>query len=196
MNNVKKKIFGLVIAISVIFCGSIMCADSAVKTAEEPLTETTISINEQETTTEPEMVTETTVSITEPVIVETTTIQQKPEDNLIYLEDEIELLALVTVAEAEGESEYGKRLVISTILNRVDAREFPNTIHGVIYQKNQFTSMWNGRINRCVVTDDVRQLVREEMISRTNYDVLYFTAGGYGQYGTPLFQVGNHYFCK
>lgn len=162
---------------------------------EEPSTTTTVSVTEQETTqidistTVPETTEETT-------IVEVTTIQKKVKDNLIYSEDEIELLALVTVAEAEGESEYGKRLVIDTILNRVDSKSFPNTIHGVIYQKNQFTSMWNGRINRCKVTDDIRQLVREEMESRTNSEVLFFTAGGYGKYGTPLFQEGNHYFCK
>lgn len=111
-------------------------------------------------------------------------------------EDEIELLALVTVAEAEGESEYGKRLVIDTILNRVDHDRYPDTIKGVIYQKGQFTSMSNGRAEKCKVTDEVRQLVREELESRTNSEILFFTAGGYGRYGTPLFQVGNHYFCK
>ena len=188
MNNVKK-IFRVLVMLSVIFCGTVVSAGNTIEPVEELVTETTVSITEQETTTEPAI-------IEEPVIIESTTIQQKPEDNLIYSEDEIELIALVTVAEAEGESEYGKRLVISTILNRVDSNGFPDTIHGVIYAKNQFTSMWNGRINRCKVTDDVRQLVREEMISRTNSDVLFFTAGEYGQYGIPLFQVGNHYFCK
>lgn len=116
----------------------------------------------------------------------------KPE----YSDEEIELLALVTMAEAEGESEEGKRLVIDTILNRVDHWYYPDTIEGVIYQRGQFTSMWNGRASRSHVTDEVRQLVREELESRTNTDVIYFTAGGYGKYGTPLFQVGNHYFAS
>lgn len=111
-------------------------------------------------------------------------------------EEDIRLIALVTMAEAEGESEYGKRLVIDTILNRMDHERFPDTASGVIYQKNQFSSMWNGRVDRCYVRDDICQLVREELQSRTNYDVVFFTAGGYGRYGTPMFSEGNHYFAS
>lgn len=111
-------------------------------------------------------------------------------------EEDIDLIALITMAEAEGESELGKRLVIDTILNRVDseARYFPDTIYDVVYQKNAFESVWNGRIDRCYVKSNVRQLVLEELENRTNYDVVYFTAGDYGEYGTPLFQEDNHYF--
>lgn len=116
--------------------------------------------------------------------------------NSLYSDSAIDLLALVTMAEAESESENGKRLVIDTILNRVDHSYYPDTIEGVVYQSGQFTSMWNGRVNRCYVRDDIRQLVIEEISSRTNNDVIYFTAGGYGKYGTPLFQVGNHYFAS
>ena len=110
--------------------------------------------------------------------------------------EDVELIALVTMAEAEGECEEGKRLVIDTILNRVDSKHFPNTIYDVIYQPNHFSSMWNGRIDRCKVREDICQLVKEELESRTNYDVIFFTAGYYSKYGVPLFQVENHYFSK
>ncbi len=110
--------------------------------------------------------------------------------------EDIELIALVTMAEAEGECEEGKRLVIDTILNRVDSKHFPNTIYDVVYQPKHFSSMWNGRIDRCKVREDICQLVREELESRTNYDVMFFTAGHYSKYGIPLFQVENHYFSK
>ena len=116
----------------------------------------------------------------------------KPE----YSKEDIELLALVTMAEAEGESEEGKRLVIDTVLNRVDHGRFPDTISDVIYQKGQFSSMWNGRSNRCYVSDDICKLVEEELESRTNSDVIFFHAGRYSDYGSPLFQVGNHYFSS
>ena len=115
--------------------------------------------------------------------------------SLDYTEEEIELLALLTMAEAEGECEEGKRLVISTVLNRVDHPYFPDTINDVIYQSGQFEAMWNGRVNRCVVTEEVRQLVIDEMISRTNSEVMYFNAIGYPSYGKKLFKVGNHYFA-
>ena len=116
--------------------------------------------------------------------------------NIELTDAEIDLLALVTMAEAEGESEEGQRLVIDTILNRVDHERFPDSVSGVIYQANQFTSMTNGRVDRCYVKDNIRQLVVEELRSRTNSDVVYFTAGAYGKYGTPLFSVGNHYFAS
>ena len=110
--------------------------------------------------------------------------------------EEIQLIALVTMAEAEGESEVGKRLVIDTILNRVDSGYFPDSVYEVIYQPNQFSSVWNGRIRRCYVSDDICRLVREEAENRLNNDCVFFTAGEYSRYGAPMFQVGNHYFSS
>ena len=134
-----------------------------------------------------------TIDIVEPIIEAEETVD---EPIISISNEDIELLALVTMAEAERESEEGKRMVIDTILNRVDSERFDNTISEVIYAPNQFTSMWNGRIDRCYVADDICQLVIEELTNRTNYDVLYFTAYQYGAYGTPMFQIGNHYFSK
>ena len=122
-------------------------------------------------------------------------IVEEPEAETLP-EDDIELLALVTMAEAEDEPEEGKRLVIDTILNRVDSEDFPNTVHDVVYQKAQFTSMWNGRVDRCEVREDICQLVREELAERTNSEAVYFRTGHYSKYGTPLFQVGGHYFSS
>lgn len=110
--------------------------------------------------------------------------------------EDIDLLALITMAEAEGESELGKRLVISTILNRVDSEYFPDTVEEVIYQTNAFSSMWNGRVNNCYVSDDIRQLVKEEVLNRTDNDVMFFHAGKYSNYGSPMFSEGNHYFSS
>ena len=134
-----------------------------------------------------------TINIVEPIIEAEETVD---EPIISVSNEDIELLALVTMAEAEGENEEGKRMVIDTILNRVDSERFDNTISEVIYAPNQFTSMRNGRVDRCYVADDICQLVIEELTNRTNYDVLYFTAYQYGAYGTPMFQIGNHYFSK
>ena len=110
--------------------------------------------------------------------------------------EEIELIALVTMAEAEGEPEEGKRLVIDTILNRVDHKCFPNTVSDVIYQKDQFTSMWNGRLNSCYASDDICKLVKEEVKSRKDSNVIFFRTSRYSDYGSPMFQVGHHYFSR
>lgn len=119
---------------------------------------------------------------------------EEPETPLT--KEEIDLIALITMAEAEGECEYGKRLVIDTVLNRVDSPYFPDTVNKVIYQTNAFESLYNGRVDRCYVMDSIVKLVKEEAAKRTNYDVVFFCAGDYSIYGTPLFKVGNHYFSK
>lgn len=141
--------------------------------------------------TVPEQIVEEVIEVQEEII-------QEPElavSNELPLSDsEIDLIALVTMAEAEGESEEGKRLVIDVILNRVDSPLFSNTVESVIYAKNAFECMWNGRTERCYVRDDIRQLVIEEIQNRTNYNVHYFRANHYHNFGTPVVQVGNHYF--
>ena len=96
---------------------------------------------------------------------------EEEEESLLPYED-ISLIALVTMAEAEGECEDGKRLVIDAILNRMDSEHFPDNVYDVIYQRNQ------------------------ELLSRTNTDVIFFTAGEYSKYGVPMFQLGNHYFSS
>lgn len=122
---------------------------------------------------------------------------EPPVEEALPLSDEdIDLIALVTMAEAEGECEEGKRLVIDTILNRMDSEHFPDTAYDVIYQKNQFSSMWNGRVDRCYVMDEIVQLVREELKDRTDYEVMFFNAGHYSAYGVPMFQVEHHYFSS
>lgn len=123
---------------------------------------------------------------------------QKPikveEPEFDMSDEDMSLIALVTMAEAEGESELGKRLVIDTILNRVDSPRWPNTVQEVIYQKGQFTCMWNGRSDRCYVRNDILELVKEELKVRTNTRCVFFQGGCYPSNGTPLLQEGNHYF--
>ena len=153
-----------------------------------------VSIGESEGTETVEIQPRTVILVSNPSY--ETDISEPQVEEFPITDAEIELIALITMAEAEGECEEGKRLVIDTILNRVDSEYFPNTVEGVIYQKDHFSSVWNGRVNRCYVMDDICQLVKEELISRTNTDVMFFTAGHYGEYGCPMFPVGNHYFSS
>lgn len=111
-------------------------------------------------------------------------------------EEEIRLMALITMAEAEAEPELGQRLVIDTILNRKDHEAFPDTVTEVVYQKNQFECVSNGRADRCYVKEELVQMVREEIANRTNYDVIFFRTDHYSEYGTPLFRECCHYFSS
>ncbi len=64
-----------------------------------------------------------------------------------YTSSDTYLLAKCIYAEARGESYAGQVAVGAVILNRVRSSKFPNTISGVIYQKNAFTAVSDGQIN-------------------------------------------------
>lgn len=66
---------------------------------------------------------------------------------LFISEEERRLLAQLVEAEAGGESLIGKIAVVNVVLNRVNDKDFPNTITEVIMQKGQFTPVATGRIN-------------------------------------------------
>lgn len=117
-------------------------------------------------------------------------------DEYGYSNEELVLMAQMTIAESEGETELGKRLVIDTILNRQDSDSYPSTIEEVLFQSGQFSCIKSGRFDSVKVDGNTVDLVVQEIKNRTNYDVLYFTAGGYSSYGTPLLVEGNHYFSS
>lgn len=50
-----------------------------------------------------------------------------------------ELLAKCGWLEARGDGSDGTRGVMHVVMNRVHSLEFPNTVYGVIYQKNAFS---------------------------------------------------------
>ncbi len=64
-----------------------------------------------------------------------------------YTSSDLYLLAKCIYAEARGESYTGQVAVGAVILNRVASSSFPNTVAGVIYQKNAFTAVSDGQIN-------------------------------------------------
>ena len=109
--------------------------------------------------------------------------------------DELELLALCVEAEAGNQGLEGKRYVVDVILNRVDDPDFPDTITGVITQPYHFTTYWDGAIDRADPTEETFEAIRLELEERLNYEILYFTAGDYGAYGTHWKKIGDHYFC-
>lgn len=65
-----------------------------------------------------------------------------------YNEEQLDLLSRLINAEAGNQPILGKIAVGNVVLNRVQDPRFPDTIYGVIYAKNQFSVVKNGRINR------------------------------------------------
>lgn len=124
---------------------------------------------------------------------------EQPEVEVYYedcLNEDLELLCLVAYAEAEGESDYGQRLVVDTILNRVDDQRFPSTVYDVVYDQGQFDIFSNNRINQVEPDEHIIRIVNEELNCRTNTEVLYFNSISFNDWSTPLFQEGGHYFSK
>lgn len=110
-------------------------------------------------------------------------------------EDELQMLAILVMAEAGNQDLKGKRLVVDVVLNRVDDSRWPETISEVINQKGQFSPMTDGGFERAAqtVTQECFDAVSMELESRLDYQIHYFCAGGYG-YGEAAYKYGDHYF--
>lgn len=87
-------------------------------------------------------------------------------ETIITNKNERDLLTRIVHAEAEGESHEGKVAVALVVLNRVDSKDFPNTITDVIYQKGQFSPVSNGRINTITPTNASVVAVNEALEKR------------------------------
>lgn len=116
------------------------------------------------------------------------------EKNDAISDEEFELLCKCVEAEAGDQGYLGKVYVTDCILNRCDA--WDKTITEIIYQKHQFEVVSNNRINKVEVTEETRQAVRDELRSRTRYDILHFRMDYYHSFGTPVFSYKDHYFSK
>lgn len=131
--------------------------------------------------------------------------------NAITLSDsEKEVLQRIVEAEATGEDLKGRVLVANVIMNRVKSKQFPDTVKGVVFQKNgrsvQFSPTRDGRYWSVKVTKKTKQAV-DEALSGTDYSkgALYFSARSkadpsnmswFDRNLTWLFQYGGHEFYK
>ena len=91
--------------------------------------------------------------------------------------DAVYWLSRIIEAEASGEPFKGKVAVGEVILNRVKCEEFPNTIWGVIFDKNfgiQFEPVANGTIYNTPSEDSI--LAAKTALNGSNYigECLYF----------------------
>ena len=105
-----------------------------------------------------------------------------------YTAEDVVLIGKVVNHEAKNESELGKRLVIDTILNRVDSDKFPSTVKEVLNQQGQYCNP------KDYAEKDIYRLIAEEIYNRTNNQVLWYRTKKYHSYGNPIIVEGNHYF--
>lgn len=118
--------------------------------------------------------------------------------------EERDLLERLVEAEAGGEPYEGKLAVATVVMNRVNSSKFPNTVRGVIYQKNQFSPVANGGMNKKASAETKKAVskVLDEGYRSFSADVVYFlnsdiaTSKWIVHNRTFVTTIGNHDFYK
>lgn len=116
--------------------------------------------------------------------------------------DELDLLARLVAAEAEGEPYAGQVAVAAVILNRVDSPQFPNSISGVAYQPLAFESVMNGLIWRRQPSAEAYNAARDALNGwDPTYGSLFFwnpskAVSPWIWTRTIIVRIGNHVFGR
>jgi spore germination cell wall hydrolase CwlJ-like protein len=116
-------------------------------------------------------------------------------------------LALALYFEARSEPLQGQIAVGQVILHRVEDRRFPDTVCGVVTQRNQFSFYWDGRPDKPYekAAWEKAQLMASALLSGESA-IKDFSAGAthYATVGTHRYwmqgmsghRIGNHVFYK
>ena len=83
----------------------------------------------------------------------------------VYSKEELRYMATIIYCEAGNQSYAGKLAVGIVVKNRMESKEFPNTIKKVLYQRNQFTPTTNGSLNRALKVYDKNGFKKGEYAS-------------------------------
>lgn len=113
-----------------------------------------------------------------------------------FEEGDRKLLANIIYCEAGGEPYAGQLAVGAVVINRVLSGVFPDTVVGVIYQKNQFSPVASGRLALALAEDRATaacyKAADEAMAGQNNVGSCVF-------FRTPIeglngIRIGNHIF--
>ena len=103
--------------------------------------------------------------------------KEKEENKVVLTLDERNLLERLVEAEAGDEPYEGKLAVATVVINRMQYSEWcPDTIHGVIYQKNQFSPVNNGTIHNTPSEESIKAVseVIDEGYRSFGPEILFF----------------------
>ena len=113
---------------------------------------------------------------------------------------DLQLLARIISAEARGEPYQGQVAVGAVVLNRVRHPSFPDTLAGVIYQRDAFTAVSDGQFDEPIAESAWRAAQDALGGSDPSGGALYYfnpaTATSAWIWSRPLIvTIGNHRFC-
>lgn len=127
--------------------------------------------------------------------------ETEPKEVISITNDELFLLSKLVASEARGESYEGQVAVAAVVINRVMDPRFPNTIEGVIYQKNAFSVVGNGKIYMDP-TDSAYKAAREALYGEdpTNGAIFFWNPDiatcSWIKTLDPYKRIGNHVFAR
>lgn len=167
----KKKFYGITVAMSITVL-SVSGLLTLGKTVNKNLLKEQIVLEKQTESNTPNICIsiDTVVEVKE---IDCTEVQET-ETAERFTEKEKYMLAKIAMAEAEGCGIKAKELVIRTVLSRIESDMFPNTVEEVIFQKNQFTPISDGRWNKVEPNEECWQALENVLSSSESKDILFF----------------------
>lgn len=123
-----------------------------------------------------------------------------------YTAQDYEVLTRIVQAESGGCDIKGRILIANVIFNRIRSDEFPDTVTEVVYQKSQFSPVFDGSLKKCKVTPETIEAV-DRALAGEDYSqgALYFmnrklsssrNVSWFDRNLTYLFQYDRHEFFK
>lgn len=211
MINKRAPLFGAIIVIFIIIIVAstinmvttkepkISNPEKVEQSIEEKTVKEEVEIEEEKVETTPQtkktiptpQVIEQPEEITEPSPTETST-------EYIYniTSEEREMLAKLIFLEANTESLECQKAVVSVIINRLNSGYWGNTLHSVVYAKNQFTPASRIPYTTATTTNyEAVDYVLTNGVTLPSY-CLYFRAGYHFSWNgyIPYTSIGNTYF--
>lgn len=108
---------------------------------------------------------------------------------------EVDILAALIQCEAGGEAYDGQIAVGSVVMNRVRCGGYPNTITDVIYASGQFTPACTGKLDRLILSGNIKESCRQAAQDVINGTCNVGDALHFRRVGTKEgIVIGNHVF--
>ena len=108
---------------------------------------------------------------------------------------EVDILAALIQCEAGGEAYEGQIAVGSVVMNRVRCGGYPNTITDVIYASGQFTPACTGKLDRLILSGNIKESCRQAAQDVINGTCNIGGALHFRRIGTKEgIVIGNHVF--
>ena len=120
--------------------------------------------------------------------------------------EDCRVMAHAAYYESRNQSDEGVVAVMHVIKNRVEHNAWPNTVKGVVYQKNQFSYLWDGSTKKAMKKEQHKRMavlahnvLNGVVESPVGDSVFYHTKKvkpGWSKRVTKVGVIGDHIFYK